>query len=983
MMPVARIILFVLIGFSIQGQQLLFRNYTTRDGLLSNVNYYFFQDSEGYLWISTESGLSRFDGKNFKNFEKTNDGQSISSSFCITQTSNGHIWVGGYGNGLFEYNGEKFVRHIIGSNPKSNYINDLLETNPNELLICTENGLYKFYNNKVIDSIPDADNKPLIIASTGNIVKDSSKHIYILYNGKLWNLDPECKVISEALSHAHKTDYYSWMNLLHDGRLIIGSVENQMIYISKQNSIEHSFHLSNCRTGYAIDDLNGFLWISTNKGFFKTSLSDPFTKGNQWFRSENGLPTDMISMVFLDREHNLWFGSYGKGIYKLTEPETYRFEYPYTSALGCADLKGRLWISTPEGIRVISKSLNENSSVELKQQQLHPFPDKYFKTMGAIQLVGENQLWLGCDNGTLVNFEIIEDKTGKINLKYLRELSPRNGFPLSMSIWIFIDREGRLWYSELNKNRIHVVDISSNNPVLVKTITYEPGTNSSNRRDVFEDEKGNFWIAYGTNKILILNSDLSLHEKMEFSTSGKEQQINCIFKEPDGKLWLGTNSDGILYITPDGKRIQYNKSSGLLSNRISRIVKRDENTFWIATWNGIAFVYHQGDSIRLDENRELTQSPIWSLGIFPDSTGWFATNFEVVLHKKDSSRRAFFPPAVLHKVIINGKERTFDIPLQLTIDENDLVFEYGSVCLQSRVGIRYSYKLEGNITSDWSQPSEMESVNYAGLKPGSYIFLVKAITTDGLESLTPASFEFTIIPPFWQKWWFIVLCFIVASTIVWFLVILRIRRLVEIERLRARIAADLHDDIGSGLSRIALATDMLIRQKADATNMVNMNLTYRIGKIARELIESMGDIVWAIDPLNDSLSRVIDLIRVFANDICEAKDINCQFAFDPKALDFRLGSEVVLNFILIAKEAIHNAAVHSSCKNIRIEIKSEQKDLQLSIIDDGIGFNENELERINGLNNMKRRAEKINGTLKIMSSRGTGTEILFNLHLPR
>ena len=959
----------------LHAQQLPFRTYTTREGLLSNVCYFFFQDRDGYLWVSTESGLSRFDGRHFTNYEKTAAGKLLGVIISFAQTADGHIWAGGNGNGLFEFDGKDFRHYDVGDLPRSGYVTALLEVAPNVLLVGTEEGLFELKNGKIRPIIGDAKMmRSFKFSAAGSLYKDATGQFWGLFDGQLRRINPTNGQFLETVPHPDSKDIFDWATLLNDGRYVVGCNNTKRVYVLRDGAVQYTLPLPDCSIGFAVEDCDGYLWISTNKGLLKTPLSEPTMARGEWVTTTNGLPSNFLSTIFLDSERNLWFGSYGRGIYKLEETETYRFSYPFAAGLGCADEKGRLWFSTPDGLRVVGRSPAGGWS----EQHLEPFPNEYFKSMGTVKILPGNQIWLGCDDGTLVNYYIEELPKGKLRLRYRREIGPRTGFPSAKSIWMFFDSKGRLWYSDSAAPNLRVVDVSQEKPRLLKTLPFDAGVRLSNGREIMEDAEGNFWFAYENNNVLLFDADLNFKKTIENIPENKEEDVNCLHFDRDGALWFGTQNHGLIRQTPDGRKIFIGKEKGLLSNRITHIVEGPDRTLWIATWHGLAMVRYSGDSLRIYEDREITQSPIWSLGMFPDGTGWVATNFDVVFHKS----RAFHQPkpsaVSVRKLLVNGIERPVESGLQLSINENDLVLEFGTVSLQSRYSIRFQHKLEVDGKGNWSQPSDLESVNFAGLKPGKYRFLVKAVTSEGLESPEPASFDFEILPPFWQRWWFMLGSLLGLGAAIWFFVRQRIRRLLEIERLRARIAADLHDDIGSGLTRIALASEVLLRQK---TEPAQTSIFQRIGETARELVEAMSDIVWAIDPQNDSLGKAADRIRLFANDLCEAKDIQCGFDFDPSAVALKPGSGIVSSLVLISKEAVNNAVRHAQCSRLTLKISIESKELRLLVQDDGKGFDEGQLSRINGLTNMRRRAEKAGGQLEIQSSIGNGTTVEARLPL--
>lgn len=212
--------------------------------------------------------------------------------------------------------------------------------------------------------------------------------------------------------------------------------------------------------------------------------------------------------------------------------------------------------------------------------------------------------------------------------------------------------------------------------------------------------------------------------------------------------------------------------------------------------------------------------------------------------------------------------------------------------------------------------------------------------------------------------------FLIPTIIIGMQIKLRINRMLEIERLKGKIAADLHDDIGSGLTHIALATEILLRKKDNASNH---SMYHRIGETARELVEKMNDIVWSIDPKNDSIEKVMSRILTFTNEICEEKGIRCEFHYDKHTASSKPGSGIVSCLLLIAKEAVTNALRHSGCTTLDIKISKTTGSISMDIQDNGQGFDESQLNRINGLTNMRLRAEKLKGQCAIHSNPGNGT----------
>jgi signal transduction histidine kinase len=308
------------------------------------------------------------------------------------------------------------------------------------------------------------------------------------------------------------------------------------------------------------------------------------------------------------------------------------------------------------------------------------------------------------------------------------------------------------------------------------------------------------------------------------------------------------------------------------------------------------------------------------------------------------------------------------------------LIEYVALSFKGGQTLRYQYRLEGT-DADWSAPTEQRSVNYAQLAPGSYRFLVRAISQDGVASAEPAIIVFRILPPFWQRWWFLAVASLLVLLAVYSIYRYRVRRLIELERVRTRIATDLHDDIGSNLSRIAMLSEVMRQQKGDNAS-INERLSLIAG-ISRETVDSMSDIVWAVNPAKDRLSDLSQRMRRVAGDLFAARNIELRFSAPDAETDVRLGADVRREVFLIFKEAVNNMLRHSQCTEANIEFRINRGVLLLRLSDNGKGFSPNGAGDGNGLSSMRLRAERLGGHLELISSGGVGTTIVLKLPLGR
>jgi signal transduction histidine kinase len=275
-------------------------------------------------------------------------------------------------------------------------------------------------------------------------------------------------------------------------------------------------------------------------------------------------------------------------------------------------------------------------------------------------------------------------------------------------------------------------------------------------------------------------------------------------------------------------------------------------------------------------------------------------------------------------------------------------------------------------------------VNFANLAPGRYQFLVRAVNADGVASQTPARFSFTILPPFWRRWWFLTLAATLVGLAGYALHRYRVARLIELERMRTRIATDLHDDIGAGLSQIAILSEVSRQRLGKVQNGVNESLA-RIANTSRDLLDSMSDIVWAINPRRDRVSDLAQRLREFAGDVFTSREIEFSFRTPASGLEIRLDADVRRQLYLIFKEAVNNAARHSRCTQAEIEFEVAQDRLLLDVRDNGRGFDPNgdgaTSRNGNGLVSMRERARALGGEIEINSQPNLGTAIKLNLPL--
>ncbi|MEO7367406.1 MAG: triple tyrosine motif-containing protein [Gemmatimonadaceae bacterium] len=326
-------------------------------------------------------------------------------------------------------------------------------------------------------------------------------------------------------------------------------------------------------------------------------------------------------------------------------------------------------------------------------------------------------------------------------------------------------------------------------------------------------------------------------------------------------------------------------------------------------------------------------------------------------------------------------ERKMSLP-DLAPDQNQLQIDFVGLGFGLGDVLRYQYKLEG-ADADWSALGEQRTVTYASLAPGGYRFIVRAMSSDGIVSDPPASIAFKILRPYWLRWWFLTLAAIALTFLLYALYRYRVTRLLEMANLRTHIATDLHDDIGANLTRIALLSEAAQQARNTDRDFAAAAPLASIARIARESVVSMSDIVWAINPKRESLLDLVRRMRQHADEIFTQRAIELRFNAPDARESLKVGMDVRRDLLLIFKEAVSNAARHSQCSLVEIDLRIvESSGLILTVVDNGVGFDQSIVSEGQGIASLQRRAQRLKGTLDITSRKGVGTTVKF-MHIAK
>ena len=457
----------------------------------------------------------------------------------------------------------------------------------------------------------------------------------------------------------------------------------------------------------------------------------------------------------------------------------------------------------------------------------------------------------------------------------------------------------------------------------------------------FEDRQSNIWFG-GNNQLYCYIRQFNQFEVYPFiiKTNNNEQAPstpNPFLQDASGNIWT-INEKGLSKFNPDTKQITGIYISPQEFNGYNCVAAGKDGMIWSGGANGL-FRY---DTI------------LKQLKKFTAMDGLVSNN---KFNPSSLSGNDFIPPVVITNIQLNGKDTFLYPDAHLRIKNNSgIAFEFAALNYSNAENNQYRYMLKGG-DKNWIDAGGKRFITYSQLSPGTYTFMVMGSNNDGVWNKTPATFTFTVLPPFWRTWWFIGLLLLFISTSLYLLYRYRLRKALEMERLRTRIATDLHDDIGATLSSISMYT-------AEAALETVLD---KMGTNSRDMVTSMSDIVWAINPDNDEGEKLIKRMENYAGDICAVKNIRLQFKADDKLQTISLPLE--------HRKNIYNAAKYADAKNIWVQLTLSGKALNLLIKDDGKGFNQATVHKGNGLKNFGARAKEIKGNIIIDSVAESGTTV--------
>jgi signal transduction histidine kinase/ligand-binding sensor domain-containing protein len=989
------------------------------------------QSRDGYLWVSTlNSGLSRFDGMRFVNFDLPFASQFTSGGARrLFADQEGTLWINGFGNYLASLRGNSF--QLEQSQPV--VINYLVARKAGRVVFATKEG-------QLLEGIQGGGTNAVwkIIAApgagqNGRFFEDAQGGFwYRATNGTACRLTGER---AEIMPPPGSGGNISVMAGDNQGAIAVGNAEGAFVWregrfqeLTPTNGerplvvkglasdsqggwwVEANGRLQRCRDRRWIAkapewreqrrswpkvrwdqaDSAGGLWLAyTEGGVVHVSASGKLSA----LTVADGLPSNRVRTLSQDREGNAW-ASFERGGLVRIRPRLFQtvgsregLADSVTTSV-CEDEQGAIWIGTLSGaVSRWHEGVCSNFTLPLQGTHCEMstvFPD------------ASGRVWVGTHGNGLLVYEaggfhhvLTADRVG-INIRGI--LVSRD-----QCVWV-ASQDGLFCYAGNEVQRVLRPKSEADYPTALADGAGEA-----------------IWAAMNTGVLL----KVSKGGVMTFRPpdAAMRCRFSAVCEDGQGTVWIGTLGSGLLRFR-DRQFTALTKRDGLPTDIISQVLDDGEGGLWLGSPEGIISVRKKsldaprGESVCRVFGRDdglptvgcatASQPTAWR---GHDGRLWFATaNGVTCLHPRDSEAKVSPPLVVLEDVLVDGQIRNpspgvAKAPLRLGPGRHHLEFRFAGLSFASPERVRFKYILEG-LDSAWMENRAERAASYSSVPPGDYRFRVLACSGDGVWSETEASLALVLPPHLWETRWFPtaalgVILLAVAGSVVWTLQIRHRRelRVLEqqqaLERERRRIAQDIHDDLGASLTRITMLSQSALNNTASPHP--SNNEASRIYATARAMTNAMDEIVWAINPRHDSLESVAAYFAEFVEEFLSPAGLRFRIDFPLALPPWTINAEIRHNLFLAFKEALNNAVKHSKASEVVVSLEVRKGSFVLSVQDNGCSFEsaatgENQAPpgrapRGDGLDNMRRRIEGLGGHCVVDGVPGRGTRVSFEIAL--
>ncbi|OFX21574.1 MAG: hypothetical protein A2041_01310 [Bacteroidetes bacterium GWA2_31_9b] len=744
---------FILFTSSVKGQTYYFDYYSVKEGLAQSKVYSVIQENQGYLWIGTESGVSKFDGVTFINYT-TEDGLAEGGVKTLFKDSNGSIWMGHKSGGISVFiNGEISI-HPISSIIKGD-ITSFIEDNEKQLWVTTYgDGLIRIDNPYELDAskltYEQYKGKRLsdrVVTST----KAFGDTLFFVTDLGIKKFNKSENSFSNYLPKG-LTSYFPTTMMHQDrkGDIWFGTFHGGLYrYILKENK----FVIYDSRDGLAnnwistiIEDSNGNIWVGTWGGGVTKFSGDSY----KTYNNINGLIDPKIYCINEDVEGNILIGTneHGLAVFKGEKFIT------YSTADGLADQQiwsviedkyKNFWFGTNKGISVYNPTAKEPSK---KFTYYNQEKNSVGNQIRFLKNDRDGNLWVGTnDNGlNMYDFSTGRFIYNMVVNRYINSL---------IVTALDIDRQNQLWVGTIDG--LVYYDINNDKSTILTQIN---GLSGNEISSIYVDSKDKVWVGVVNKGLNFIQDTLIKQVDIEGLLTPE-----CMVEDKDGNIWIGTNNKGIFVYNGNQVIRTITQNDGLLSNLITQLNIDIENNIYVGTSQGLNKIDNKGNIHTYTEKSGFTGIEAKKNATYRDNDGnlWFGTVKGVVKYQPKMEIDVPKEPLThISKLRVNLKDRIMKSDQKFNYRENSIIFDYNSICLTNPDAVKYQIMLDP-ADHEWRPVTDQTMVNYSSLAPDKYTFKVKAMNSSGVWNTEPVTYTFTISPPFYKSWWFISAIIILGS----------------------------------------------------------------------------------------------------------------------------------------------------------------------------------------------------------------------------
>jgi signal transduction histidine kinase/ligand-binding sensor domain-containing protein len=980
-------------------------SWMTEHGLPQSSMTSLIQTRLGYIWAGTYHGIAQFDGVRFTVFDSSNTTNLPNSRITsLFEDAQGNIWIGHdtgdvtkYSNGVFES-----VKLPVGRSAGT--INGILsDANGDIWTLSLRGDAMRLRDGLVIKSPAEMAAEPSVVPQ---FASDSEQRLIVVRNGGVAEVTPSG---SRKLNFGNTNGqpYYARVAAAHGGGLWVtgdGRVR-KWLHDTWQEDLG-PFPWGEAFVMTMMEASSGQLLVGTlQSGLF---IHDRALGWMQLSRT-NGLQQDWIRSLAEDREQNIWVGTSG-GLVVL-RPRRVVMQNPPDGWQGRPVLAitrahdGTVWAAT-EGAGLYRLTHDKWTHFGPGAGLANPF-------VWSVLEDSRGQVWAGAWGGGLFRLE------GDAFVPQF-DLA-EHGEPVTA---LLESPPGTLWIG----TALGLLRLKDDK---LERLSSLGGVAAGDVRALEAGRDGEVWIGtQGSGFGRLQDGKLRSYR----SADGLPREyILSLYADDDGTVWIGTLDRGLCRFR-DGRFDSITTSHGLPNNVIGHIQDDGLGNLWFNSQVGLFRINIKDLNNCADGKTPVLRTLVLgkaegmatmagSSGFTPsgfrspDGRLWFPTARGIAVINPKMARRNNAPPSVsIEEILVDrkraeikqvpvahGRGASATPPVTRSIElppgrrQLDLVFT--GISFSSPDRVQFRYRLE-NLDLDWKDGGTRRQITYPFLPPGHYTFRVKACNNDGLWNEVGDAVSIDVLPQFWQTWWFKVGAGIAGVVIVGGAVYLaarrrhrqkleRIARERELERERARIAQDIHDDLGASLTRIGMLSQSVAGDLDDPPRAAsNLNLIY---DTARDLTRAMDEIVWAVNPRHDTIESLANYLARFAHDFLSAAQIRCRLDAPLQVPELTVRSEIRHNLFLTFKETLNNAVKHSGATEVRVRLELPPGGLRLVVMDNGKGFEPNKspgargndrLVSGYGMAGMRSRLEQLGGHVEIHSTPGEGARVELFVPLP-